>query len=563
MHTITQRTPQLKLYGAVLVLTALVATVVAIAMAGGAQAQSLDNDYADPQPCGRGALTASMEEPHEIRSGHYALFDAYWELTHRDTSADTRASHEGAMHLNECPPEMVTRTTEPDREGRTTTTITRTASRIDTAEVIMHVLDSHKVTVVATNAEATAGQLSLEEYPEVRRGLGLEKDDPVPAGTKVWWLRLDDPDTDNDETSDLGMGFSAALFDDQYWQRTDVDADGSPHKAMRYMFEAEEYPGSDPAEVPHFYLYEAPNAGNAAAQTVWNSVRVHFPDKPIELDPGEYRPLQWIFTKKGTYEVSVNFQGFVRETNSDEANWKRISSNDTETTGEKTYTIQVSDLAETEPPRFGVNLRAHEDALAGDHVGEPIRVFNAEVPKLTYSLSGDGHANFSVIARTHPNAAQIVVASGAALDHSSQSSYDLVLEVSDGKDHEGNADTATDHYIGVQIDVIQQAHTIIGTTSNTPTTGESVALSVIVLGLPESFDYSNLSYTIWETTGTGAFVSAIIPAHESDSPIGTATASQAQAGTYKYTPEARYTLNGVEHTLQGDPVTITWRDSSQ
>ncbi len=572
MRTITQRTPQLKLYGAVLVLTALVATVVAIAMAGGAQAQSLDNTYPDPAPCGPGALTASMEEPHEIRSGHFALFDAYWELTHRASNDDPRDTHGGIMHINECPPEMV-KATEED-EGEVKTVITRTAYGIDISEAIMHVLDGHQVAVVATNAEATAGQLSLEEYPEVRRGLGLLGPNnttlPVPAGTKVWWLRLDDPDTtDKDETSDLGMGFSAALFDSKYWL-TSKEEELDDRQPMRYMFEAERYPGSDPAEVPHFYAYEAPKEGNAEAEIVWDSTRVHYPEQAMELEPGEYRPVQWIFTKAGTYEVSTNFRGFVRTSNphqsgDDEydANWKRISSDDTATTGEKTFTFQVgSELAETEPPMFGVNLRAHEDASAGDHVGEPIRVFDAEVPALTYTLSGKGHGNFSVTSRTHPNAAQIVVASGADLNYDSQKSYDLVLEVSDGKDHEGNDDDSVDHYIGVEIDLIQHPHVIVSASKHTPATGESVTLFIGVRGLPEGVAYSDLSYLVWENTKTGGLVSALFPAHDSDSPIGTSAVSHADAGTYKYTPEATYTLDGVEHTLRGDPVTITWRASS-
>ena len=121
----------------------------------------------------------------------------------------------------------------------------------------MHVLDKHKEDVVATNAEATAGQLSLEEYDRVRKGLGLGDVDPVPSGTQVWWLQLDDPDTTGvDETSDLGMGFSTALFDSKYWL---TSAEGKP---MRYKLEVESYPGdpTDSSDVPHFFTYKAPKA---------------------------------------------------------------------------------------------------------------------------------------------------------------------------------------------------------------------------------------------------------------------------------------------------------------
>ena len=66
-------------------------------------------------------------------------------------------------------------------------------------------------TTVATNAEATDGQLSLAEYPDVAPF--------APAGNRVWWLQLDDPDsTSTDETSDLGMGFSTLLLDEERWE---------------------------------------------------------------------------------------------------------------------------------------------------------------------------------------------------------------------------------------------------------------------------------------------------------------------------------------------------------
>lgn len=565
MNTITNASTPLKLFAAFLTLALIAATALTVTMtAGDAQAQTSDNNYADPVPCGPGAGTASQPEPHEKTSGHFALFDAYWQWTSHNPN-------EGIMHTNDCPPLMVT-TREDDGFGNVTTTTARNASGIDIEEVIMHVLDKHQATVVATNAEVTedGGQLSLEEYPAVRRALGLGENDPVPAGTKVWWLRLDAPDTTADETSDLGMGFSAALFDDKYWYRPDG-------KAMRYMFEAERYPGSDPADVPHFYAYEAPDIravdpDTTGVKLVWDSTKVHYPGQAMEMDPGEYRPLQWIFTKEGTYEVSVNFEGFVRLDNPHQPghdeydeNWKRISGNDTETTGERTYTIQVGKLAETEPPMFGVNRRAHEEASAGTHVGEPILVFNAEVPALSYALSGDGHDNFSVTSRTNPNAAQIVVASGASLDFDTQSSYDLILEVSDGKDHEGNDDSSVDHSIGVKIELIEEKHpfTRIFASNHTPATGESVTLQVGTWSLPDGVAYDDITYIIWEKTETGQYVSGMGVSRESDSPLGTLTVSHADAGTYKYSSQATYTLNGVDYRIESDPVTVTWRNSSQ
>ena len=551
MKTIVRKPMKTIFNAAGLVLSAFAIALLAVTIAAGtAQAQTPDNNYPTPTPCGPGPNTAVafQPEPHEVHEGHFALFDAYWEWTNQNPN-------EGVMHTNECPPKMVT-----DDFSDTTS---RAVSNIDLGEAIMHVKDVHQVTVVATNAEATSGQLSLEEYPEVA--------DAAPAGTKVWWLQLDDPDTtgaDEDETSDLSIGFSTELFDDKYWLTRDEDG-GSP---MRYMLETSRYRNTNPADTPHFFAYEAPKAGSVAqAEPVLDSTRLDVEQHDMTLDPGEYRALQWIFTKPGTYVLSAHLQGFVRHENPDsqgddgyDANWKPISAKGDETSEVREYVFQVGDkLEETEPPMFGVSRSVHEDASAGAHVGEPILVFNAEVPELSYELTGKGHKKFSVTSRTHPNAAQIVVADGAKLNYNSKSSYDLVLGVSDGKDHEGNNDSSTDHSIAVKIDLIQQPHVYMHVSNHTPRVGETVTFRVNVWDMSDgitSVTANNLIYTVWEATSAGVVTSGIFPTIDPSSFEGTASVSQSSAGTYKYTPTATYTLNGVKHTLHSAPVTITWRN---
>ena len=185
MNILNKRPKQISFYAAGLALSALAVALLAVTIAAGtAQAQTPDNTYPDPQPCGPGAGTAFMEEPHEVTTGHFALFDAYWQWTHQSTI--DKPENEGVLHTNECPPLMVETT---KRIGsKTVTETTRSASNIDIGEAIMHVLEKHKATVVATNAEITKGKLSLEEYPDVKKHAS--------AGDKVWWLQLDDPDVD-------------------------------------------------------------------------------------------------------------------------------------------------------------------------------------------------------------------------------------------------------------------------------------------------------------------------------------------------------------------------------
>ena len=395
--------------------------------------------YPNPQPCGPGAGDASMKEPHEIRTGHYALFDAYWRTIKEGANVGGMdVPGVGVLHTNLCPPEMVEKTQVDPNTGAKKVTIARSARKngMDVDEAIMHVMDKHKATTVATNAEATAGQLSLAEYPAV--------DKFVDPGDKVWWLRLDDPDTTAvDETSDLGIGFSTLLLDAEKW--------GS---SMRYKFEAERHP-TNRTDVPHFFAYEAPKTNGAAAELVWDSSN---PGKGVmELNPGEkYEALQWVFTKPGTYLLWVHLEGDVKK-HLNEAR-KDISANDTETSEVKRYTIQVgTTLDETEPPIFGVNLGVPENAPAGIRVGRPIPIYNAEADVLYYDLTGPGHSNFeTVVASTDPHAVQIVVAEGASLDYETKKSYELNLSVTDRVDHEHNKDPRVDDVLIVKIDLEDQ-----------------------------------------------------------------------------------------------------------
>ena len=435
---------KITIYAAVMAVAALVATLLAVSFsAGPTQAQTSDNAYADPRPCGPEADVAFQPEPHELRSGHYALFDAYWEWTEHDPN-------EGIMHTNECPPKMVA--------GRTG--LVRAVSNIDVKEAIIHVesTDTRVATVVDSDnpsAEPVSGlTIDLQDYPELAEAVGV--------GDKVWWLRLDDPATGTDanpvdEASDLIVGFSAQLFDPKYWL---TQEDGNP---MRYMLETARYRNVNPAEAPHFFAYEAPDiraGGGPRSRPVLDSTELDVKLHDMELDPGKYRPLEWIFTKEGSYNLTAHLQGFVRSTNpknpGDEgydANWKPISSKIDETSETTRYVFQVGDLDETEPPMFGVSINAHETIPSGENVGEPIQVFGAEAD-LSYTLSGTGKEHFNVVPRTHPNAAQIVLAPNTTLNYTLKDTYDLVLGVSDGKDHEGNNDDSIDHSIAVEIEVL-------------------------------------------------------------------------------------------------------------
>lgn len=447
MYRQVTKLKQPKILFAVLGLTALAIALLATTMGVGAQEGDLPggsgSTYADPQPCGPGANTAFMPEPHEVTSGHFYLFDAYWQDTTKEESTN---GNTGVLHTNMCPPKLTT-TTEEDDEGTTTVT-SLTDSNIDVNEAIFHVLDKHKATVVDADPDDTnTSHLDMNHYPRI--------DDYADLGKQVWWLRLNDPDLPGNQTSDLTLGFSTDRFDEQDWARADE------RPAFRYMLELQRTPGIDPDEHPHFLVYYPRYLGGPiGAQLVWDSAEVDTNFLPMA--PGQLQDLEWVFTKPGTYEISVHVQGSVRETNPYDTKdprhgtWQRISPNLTETSEVRRYVIQVgNELAEVEPPRFGVSFVVSEDVASGTAVGSPIQVFSEEAEGVTlaYTLSGEGSTDFTLDADTQPGKVSILVAEGITLDADQQTTYDLTLGVSNNIDHESNPDPTVDDTLTVQVTV--------------------------------------------------------------------------------------------------------------
>ena len=488
MQTISNTPLTLKLLGAVVALALLAAAALAVALTTGpAAAQTPDNIYDDPQPCGPGAQTAYQPEPHEITEGHFALFDAYWEWRVQDPNDE----NVGLLHTNLCPP-LVVETTEFDKRGRPITVTSLVDSNIDINEAIFHVLDKHKVTVVeADQYDPAADELPSDQYVE------LVADEHIGVGSQVWWLRLDDPNTDVDETSDLVLGFSSKRFDNQYWG----DArDGGP--AFRYKFELERDPGIDPGDDPHLFVYKAREEGASEAEIVWSSAEADVKD--LETQPGELEDLQWIFTQPGTYEIWVHLQGWVRHEPPTGAgpDWRPISEYTTVTSEVKRYVFQVGDtLEETEPPRFGVSGSVAENSPGGTPVGDPITVFS-EVEELEYRLSGEGSEQFDLIRYAGPHSVQIVVAEGAQLDYETKASYDLTLGVTDNVDHEHNADDSLDDTLTVRIDLTDVPTTaFIEPDKWHPVAGDTVTFTAVLTDFGEGHD---VTYYFTDSQGVSA-----------------------------------------------------------
>ncbi len=529
-------------------MTALLVSVLVLTFSAGAQNGGLPsgntNTYEDPQPCGPDAGNAFMPEPHEITEGHFALFDAYWEDTSATESVDP-GGKTGVLHTNTCPPEVTT-TTELDDFGNETRVTTLSDSTLDIDEAIFHVQDVYQAKAVDGTPDTSEGaQISLTEYPELDRF--------VDANDTVWWLQLDDPDTDADETSNLTIGFSTrnVVGDKHVWHAEDGDP------PLRYRLEVERYPGHSD-DHPHFLAYKAPKLNDATHTTedglVWSSANAGV--SVLELQPGtELEDLQWIFTDEGTYEIWVELVAHVRQYGDDDPDkpegWAAISPNLTETGEVKRYVIQVGDFEEEEPPLFGLNLSVPENSAPGTVVSPPLPILEAEAPTLYYELSGDGSDQFALETTTNPHTVQIVVADGADLDYETQSEYELRLSVTDRLDHESNRDLPTDDVLGIQITLEDDpGSAIIEVSNRNPAAGETVTFTARVT---EGFGDGHTLYYSFESKGRQG--------------IGTATPTTTLSHPGHFVDVVTVTVS--YHTVEGDvssasvsvvsaPVTVTW-----
>lgn len=373
--------------GITMTLAALViALVVAAINVNSAQAQGLgpidgpvvprtgDNaeEYDDPLPCSEEAQPDDAAKV--IREGYYAVFDAFWDY------------EVGHLSDNFCPPE-VTVTEESTGRGGTKIVTTRSDANIHISETAFSIPDSYKVTVVdseATNgnpATTTEPKIDLADYPFLRDAVSAVKTEngaTVFADNKVWWVRLDEPGTTTtDETSSLKIGFSTDLMEEADW----YNPNGAP---VQFQFSAVHVlEAGTPQEVhvvgADFFAFEQRATDTPLRKAKWSNLDTAA-ESEINMATGQYKPMQFIFTKPGEYLVQGQIQGHVRQLTdrlpSAPDDWTPISPGESLTSPTEWYTFHVGPVADV-----GLTL-THTD----------------ETPNDDATTVTDGTASFSVTA---------------------------------------------------------------------------------------------------------------------------------------------------------------------
>ena len=109
-----------------------------------------------------------------------------------------------------------------------------------------------------------------------------------------------------------------------------------------------------------------------------------------------------------------------------------------------------------EPPEFdtaSVSLTVAENTVANTDIGGPVQASDPESAALTYSLVGVDAGSFDI------DSSSGQIKTKGPLDHESPADsggnnvYDVTVQVTDGKDAGGNADTSVDDSVGVTITV--------------------------------------------------------------------------------------------------------------
>ena len=113
-------------------------------------------------------------------------------------------------------------------------------------------------------------------------------------------------------------------------------------------------------------------------------------------------------------------------------------------------TINVTDV--NEPPEFADasdTRNIAENTPQGRNIGAPVATEGPDPDgdTLTYTLGGRDSASFNIVA----SSGQLLTKD--ALDKENKSRYSVTVSVSDGKDAQGNSDTAVDDSIAITIDV--------------------------------------------------------------------------------------------------------------
>ncbi len=201
---------------------------------------------------------------------------------------------------------------------------------------------------------------------------------------------------------------------------------------------------------------------------------------------------------------------FEDPTDADKDNVYHVTVEASDGTNTVTLVVTVTVTNVNERPQFAGSSTARSAADGtgtGENIGAPVEATDPEGDALTYSLSGSDASSFSIATST----GQLTTKS--ALDRASKSSYSVTVSASDGKDADGNADTATDDAIDVTITVTSDGS---GATSSRTTLLQSIPRQFVPINggdreilLSDHFSDSDDGYPPYQVTISGTSIATV------------------------------------------------------
>ena len=239
-----------------------------------------------------------------------------------------------------------------------------------------------------------------------------------------------------------------------------------------------------------------------------------------------------ITVKSGTsldYETKTSYSVIVTVTAAAKTQGANAQSVDPNAPGSYTIPVTINVTDANEPPQFSAATATRsiaENSAAGTNVGAVIAAATdpdgvAKYNTLTYSLTGTDASKFDFNTTTR----QITVKSGNIPDYEAKTSYSVTVNVTDGKDASGTADTVIDDTIAVTINVTdaneppgQPAAPTVSANSASPTSKLDVSWTAPTMtGKPAITDYDvqyRLSgasdWTEWNASNTSTTASVTI-----------------------------------------------------
>ena len=230
------------------------------------------------------ACPAEGEAAPVVDSGHYALFDVYWNPVEKELT--NNPCPPSVEHVPEQAPVPPSRG-NPGKPGHPAMD-NRSPSSINIDETVIHIPSSAMVT------------LTESEYPKDRYKAVWDADNEGGGDGIVWVLEACPP---NGTPPDGGLciSYSAALLDPDYWNDNILYLVGHVHQV-----------DIDKQDQRYVLVYDV--TGDRPVLR-WDSSDGRLDTVPVA--PGGYDRPKWFFTSRGAYEFQVHITGNPNTTRSD------------------------------------------------------------------------------------------------------------------------------------------------------------------------------------------------------------------------------------------------------